>query len=125
MCALMIPAVVWGQATAQLHGVVQDMTGAAVPGAAVKATQTDTGIERTTTSGTDGAFSLTNLALGPYRVETTKSGFAASIRTGIILQVDSDPTLTFSLGVGAVTESISVESNATQVETRAQGIGNV
>ncbi|MDP8990538.1 MAG: TonB-dependent receptor [Acidobacteriota bacterium] len=124
-CAWMIPAVVWGQATAQLHGVVQDMTGAAVPGAAVKATQTDTGIERVTTSGADGAFALTNLALGPYRVETTKPGFAASVRTGIVLQVDSDPTLTFSLGVGAVTESISVEANASQVETRAQGIGNV
>ena len=125
VCALMIPAVVWGQATAQMHGVIQDMTGSAVPGAAVKATQTDTGIERTTTSGTDGAFSLTNLALGPYRVETTKPGFAATVKTGIVLQVNSDPALMFSLGVGAVTETISVEANATQVETRAQGIGNV
>ncbi|MDP9114659.1 MAG: carboxypeptidase-like regulatory domain-containing protein, partial [Acidobacteriota bacterium] len=125
VCAWMIPAVMWGQATAQLHGVVQDMTGAAVPGAVVKATQTDTGIERTTTSGADGAFSLTNLALGPYRVEATKSGFAATVKTGIVLQVGSDPTVEFSLGVGAVTESISVEANATQVETRAQGIGNV
>ena len=43
-CALMIPAVVWGQATAQIHGTVQDSSGSSIPGAAVKVTQLETGV---------------------------------------------------------------------------------
>jgi hypothetical protein len=125
LSALTIAAVVWAQATAQLHGVVQDVSGAAVPNATITVRQTDTGQERTATSGVDGGFAFTNLALGPYQVEITKEGFAKAIESGIVLQVDSDPALTFSLKVGAVTESLVVEANTTQVETRSQGVGNV
>ena len=47
-------AFVWAQGTAQIHGTIQDATGAAVPGAEVKATQTDTGLTRTVTTEADG-----------------------------------------------------------------------
>lgn len=47
---VLLSAHVWGQATAQIHGVVQDSSGAAIPGATVKATQTDTGVTRTVAS---------------------------------------------------------------------------
>src|SRR5271166_667825 len=90
-------ALAWGQATAQIHGVVQDMSGAAVPGAMVKATQTDTGATRTVTSGTDGGYVLASLALGPYRIEVAKEGFATEIESDIVLQVNSDPAIPFSL----------------------------
>ena len=73
----------WGQATAQIHGVVQDMSGAAVPGATVKATQTDTGATRTVTSGVDGGYVLTSLPLGPYSLQITKEGFATAVESGI------------------------------------------
>jgi hypothetical protein len=46
LSALTIAAVVWAQATAQLHGVVQDVSGAAVPNATITVRQTDTGPER-------------------------------------------------------------------------------
>ena len=122
---VMISAVAWGQATAQIHGTVQDMSGAAVAGASVKATQTDTGISRTTTSEADGGFVLTALPLGPYNLEVTKSGFATAVQSGVVLQVNSDPALAVSLKVGGVTERINVEANATQVETRSVGVGTV
>ena len=41
--------------TAQIQGTVLDSTGSAVPGADVKATQTDTGAVRNVTSGADGS----------------------------------------------------------------------
>ncbi len=122
---LFTSAVVWGQATAQMHGTVQDASGAAVPGADVKATQTDTGISRTVMSGADGGFVLTNLPLGPYRVEVTKEGFTKYVQSGVLLQVNSDPAIEASLKVGAVTEQVVVEANAAQVETRSSGIGEV
>src|SRR5271165_3799686 len=93
-------ALAWGQATAQIHGVVQDATGAAVPGATVKATETDTGATRTVLSGSDGGFVLNSLPLGPYSIEITKAGFATAVESGVVLQVDSDPSISISLRVG-------------------------
>ena len=78
LCA-MSAVIAWGQATAQIHGVVQDMSGAAVAGASVKATQTETGLTRTATSEADGGYVLTNLPIGPYNVEFTKDGFTTAV----------------------------------------------
>jgi hypothetical protein len=115
----------WGQATAQMHGTVVDSSGAAVAGAEIKATQTETGLARTVQAGADGGFVLTNLPLGPYQVEVTKDGFTKYVQSGIVLQVNSDPVVTAALKVGQVTEQVLVEANATQVETRSSGIGEV
>jgi len=122
---IVISAVAWGQATAQIHGTVEDMSGAAVAGASVKATQTDTGVSRNTTTEADGGFVLTGLPLGPYNVEITKSGFATAVESGVVLQVNSDPAMAVSLKVGGVSERVNVEANATQVETRSVGVGTV
>ncbi len=117
--------IAWSQGTAQMHGTVQDGTGAAVPGAEVKATQTDTGLSRTATTGADGGYVLTPLAVGPYRIEVTKEGFTKAVQTGIVLQVGTDPAVDVALKVGQVTEQVNVEANAALVETRSSGIGEV
>src|SRR5436305_3650348 len=62
-------------ANAQIQGVISDATGAAVPGAQVKATQTDTARVATTVSGADGSYVLPNLPVGPYRLEVTSPAF--------------------------------------------------
>ena len=41
-------SVVWAQATAQIHGSVKDQSGAVLPGVEITATQTGTGISRST-----------------------------------------------------------------------------
>jgi len=53
---------VWSQdvSTSQIKGTVEDPTGAAVAGAEVKVTQTDTGAVRTATTETDGSYLLTS-----------------------------------------------------------------
>ena len=122
---LLTSAAVFAQGTAQIHGSVQDMTGSGVPGASVKATQTDTGVTRTVASEADGGYVLTNLPIGPYNLEITKDGFTTAVQSGIVLQVGSDPAIQVSLKVGAVSEKVNVEANATQVETRSVGVGNV
>src|SRR5258706_337806 len=78
-------AAAWAQATAQIHGTVQDTSGAVIAGAMVKAAQTETGISRTVTSEADGSYVITNLPLGPYQLEISKEGFATVVQTGIVL----------------------------------------
>ena len=119
-------ALLWAQgSTAQIHGTVQDTSGAAVPNAEVRAVQTETGISRSVMSESDGGFVLTNLPLGPYRIEVTKEGFARANETGIVLQVGSDPAVIVGLKLGAVSEQVNVEANAALVETRNLGVGEV
>lgn len=115
----------WAQGTAQITGAVRDQTGAAIPGAEIKATQTATGLVRTATSGADGGYVLPDLPVGPYLLEVTKQAFTRYVQTGIVLQVDSNPTVDVALKVGATSEQVTVEANASQVETSSTNIGQV
>ncbi len=126
-CLVACALAAWGQAvsTAQIKGTVQDSTGLAVPAAEVKVTQTETNLVRTVTTDSDGSYVLSNLPIGPYRLEVTKQGFAKFVQTGIVLQVATNPTIDVSLKIGAVTESIQVEAAATMVETQSTGVGSV
>ena len=124
---LAFSALIWAQngSTSQIQGTVHDPTGAAVPGADVKATQTDTGAVRTATTGADGGYVLANLPIGPYRLDVTKAGFSSYAQTGIVLQVAVNPTVDVALKIGTASESVQVEANTTQVETQATGVGQV
>jgi carboxypeptidase family protein len=113
------------QATAQINGTVTDASGGVLPGATVTAIQTDTGVRREVVTGTDGSFTLTNLAIGPYRVEVALSGFRSYVQTGIVLQVGSSPALNIMLALGDLTETVTVDAAAPLVDTQRAGIGAV
>src|SRR5947199_8157052 len=83
----------WAQATAQISGTVRDASGAVLPGVQVMATQTETGISRTTMTNETGFYVLPSLALGPYRVEASLMGFRTFAKSGIVLQVGSSPVI--------------------------------
>jgi len=116
---------VWAQATSQMGGVVRDESGSAIPGADVKATQTQTNIVRATVTGADGTYVLANLPIGPYRLEISKQGFSTYVQTGIVLQVATNPAIDVLLKVGNVAEQVQVEANAALVETQSTNIGSV
>ena len=112
-------------ATAQISGVVKDSSGGVLPGVTVTATQTDTGLKRDAVTEADGAYSLPNLPPGPYRVEATLQGFKSFVQTGIQLQLGASPVVNVTLSVGAVAETITVQANASLVETKNLGVGQV
>src|SRR5262245_10479323 len=122
--ALVSPAV-WAQATAQISGTVKDQTGAVLPGVEVTATQTETGITRAAVTNETGSYVLSNLAIGPYRLEAGLPGFRTFLQTGIVLQVNASPVINPVLEVGQVSEQVEVQANATLVETRTVGVGQV
>ena len=116
---------IWAQATAQINGVVQDSSGAVLPGAEVTATQTDTGVSRMTITNEAGFYVLPNLPLGPYRLEASLPGFRTYVQTGIVLQVNSNPAINIVLQIGQVSEQVEVQANASLVETRNLSVGQV
>jgi len=121
------PTAIWAQATAvdQISGTVRDSTEAVVPGAQVKAVQVETGFVRMATTDSDGTYVLTSLPIGPYEIEVTAAGFKAYKQRGVVLQVNTNPTLNPVLEVGQVTEQIEVQANAQMAETQTTGISQV
>ena len=126
-CCIAAVAVASAQAisVAQVQGTVVDATGAALPGVAVTMTQTATGLVRTTTSDVEGRYLFQALPVGPYRLEATLDGFRTYVQTGIVLQVNVNPTIPIRMEIGALTEAVTVESAAVQVETQSTGFGQV
>lgn len=125
--AFLLSNALFGQSvsTSQIAGTVQDSTGLPIPGAQVTVTQTDTGASRTAQTEANGAYLLSNLPSGPYRMEVKKDGFSTYVQSGIVLQVSSNPTIDVSLKVGSVSEQVVVEAAASMVETHNTGVGQV
>jgi len=111
--------------TAQINGSVSDPSRAVLPGVEVTVTQTETGLKRSAITNETGLFVLSNLPIGPYRLEASLPGFRTYAQTGIVLQVGSNPVFNVALEVGQVTETIEVQANTTLVETQATGISQV
>jgi len=106
----------YGQGTASIVGTVTDPSGAAVPGAKVVITSSETGLIRSTTTNTTGSFAAPELAIGRYSVRVEAQGFKAFERTGITLNVNDTVRADASLQVGESKESVTVEANAVQVQ---------
>ena len=115
----------WAQATAQISGTTRDQSGAVLPGVEIRATQVETGITRTAVTNETGSYVLTNLPIGPYKLEGALPGFRTYAQTGIVLQVDSSAVINITLEVGQVAETVEVQANAVLVETRSTSVGQV
>jgi hypothetical protein len=128
MCAPVVAltaGLAWAQATAQLSGRVTDESRAVLPGATATITQTATGFARTVVTDADGAYVITNLPTGPYRLEVSLQGFRTYVQTGIVLQVGGAPVINAVLALGGLEESVTVEAAAPLVDIQSAGIGEV
>lgn len=125
LLCLALCSAVFAQSVSQISGTVKDASGLGVPEAQITVTQTATGVSRSAVSAANGAYSLPSLPIGPYRMEVKKEGFATFVQTGIVLQVDTSPTVDPVLTVGAVSQAVEVEAAATMVEGHSSGVGQV
>jgi hypothetical protein len=80
---------------------------------------------RKATTAPDGSYTLSNLPIGPYRLEASASGFKAYRQDGIVLQVNTNPTINVVLEVGELTQSVQVQATAEMAETQTSGISQV
>ena len=117
-----------GQALAQeatIVGTVTDPTGAAVAGATITITNTETGIARTLPTAGDGQYVAPDLIIGRYNVRASAAGFKASEQKDLVLAVGDQRRLDFKLVVGNIQENVTVEANAVAVQTDSGEVSNV
>src|SRR5690242_3158149 len=103
--------------TATLVGLVRDNSGAVIPGANVVATHEGTGVAREGISDANGEFVFSALPNGPYTVRIELSGFKTISQRGIQLGAGQTVRQTFTLEVGAMSETVTVTGEAPLVET--------
>jgi len=114
---LLLPALASAQAS--ITGVVQDPSGAVLPGVTVEASSPVL-IEKVRTAVTDGngRFQIVDLRPGPYQVTFTLTGFSTVVRDGIELTGSSVARIEAELRVGAVQESVTVTGEAPTVDVQ-------
>ena len=103
--------------TATLYGVVQDSSGAILPGVNVVVTHQGTNLTRETVSDARGEFALPALPAGPYAIKIELAGFKTYDSRGLILNAGQTVRQTYSLEVGTLAETVTVAEAAPLVQT--------
>jgi hypothetical protein len=106
-----------GQAFAQtttggINGTVTDPQGGAVPNAAITVTNLGTNNAVTVNADENGAYRVTNLQPGIYKVETTVTGFAPAIADNITVEVGRSTPVDIPLTLGTATAEVNVTAEA-------------
>lgn len=110
--------------SARVQGNVTDTAGAAIPGATVTVRAANTGREVKATTNEGGFYSILSLQPGRYDIEVTQANFKTT-RQQVTLDVAQNATLDFSLEAGAVSETVTVTSDAPLVESSNSTISAV
>src|SRR4029079_14492520 len=97
--------------------------GAAAPQVSVTATNTSTNAARQTVTTETGDYGFPALLPRTYNVRVEKAGFKTSESTNVSVSVQQSVRLDFTLAVGQVSESISVEASAIQLESESATVG--
>src|ERR1700719_3615715 len=105
-----------------LSGVVRDRSQGTVPAAGVTARNEASGFERSTIASAEGVYSLPNLQPGTYTLELRATGFQVLRQTGVNLGVGQSAHLDFTLDLGSVEQSITVNSEAALLQTDSSTI---
>lgn len=114
-----------GQTTAGLNGTVTDPTGATLPGAKVTVTNVDTGAKRDTETNEAGVYQFPLLQSGTYSIAVQKDGFKQVAQEGIRLEVNQVAQIDFKMTIGAVSETVEVQSTAPLLESSTSSVGQV
>jgi hypothetical protein len=128
LLAVLLTMAPWASAqgaSAQLNGVVKDVSRAVVPGATITATNIDTQVQRRTASGEEGSYAIPLLPPGTYRLTVEKTGFQPQVRSGISLEVDQVATIDAVLQPGDVTQAVEVAADAPLLAVTNPTLGEV
>ncbi len=98
-------------------GLAEDPSGAAIPNAEVTLTNSATGQVYTDKTDGSGRFNVGNVMPGNYDIKIVASGFRTETRTGVNVSANTVSRVDLKMEVGALSEAITVQSEATLLQT--------
>jgi hypothetical protein len=110
---------------ATVTGRVTDEQGGLVAAARIQLTGVDTGTVYNAVTNADGIYTLPNLPIGAYTLQTVVPGFQTYVQSGITLRVGDNVQLNVTMRVGAVAERVEVTANTGMVQTQQNTISQV
>ena len=111
--------------TQQIAGTVRDSSGAVVTTAKISALHLDTGQVRNATVNDSGNYIITSIPLGLYEITAEAAGFKKTTQKNVVVAINAKATVDVTLEVGAVSDSVTVTSDAAQVETSNGDVGRL
>src|SRR5438445_2135992 len=121
--SILISATALAQESASITGTVKDPSGATISNAQVMVASPDRGINRTTTTNSDGEYSVPALPPGTYNVTINAPGFRKYEATGVILRVAQKARNDVTMQVGTATTEVTVEGTSVgSVETQTNEV---
>src|SRR5215831_3157092 len=89
-------------------GSVSDPKGDAVPGAKVDVVETTTGAMKSTTTDDRGAYTISDLKAGVYKITITRSGFKTELRDDVRVEANKTLRVDADLQLGEMKETVVV-----------------
>jgi hypothetical protein len=124
--AMLLPSLLFGQSTnATITGQVGDPTKAVIPQAKVTAINNETNIHYEGMTSAVGAFVITSLPPGNYRIQVEKTGFKTIIKPDVALHVQDAIELNFEMALGSQSETVTVEAGAPLLNTESGAVSTV
>src|SRR5687768_4198570 len=112
-----VPGAAAQAVSGSIGGNVKDSTGAVVPGATITITSLERKTVDTTVSNESGFYLRDRLLPGTYEVKAEIAGFKTAVQPRIIVNVDSQTPVDFTLELGAVSEQIEVTGGSPLLKT--------
>ena len=106
-----------------LTGVVQDPTGAVIPGAVVTLVNTDQGLSLQAKAGDNGSFTFSPVRIGHYKLTASAPGFSATTQENITVAVGQNVQVNISLQTGGSNETITITAAPPQLQTDESSVG--
>lgn len=104
--------------TGTILGTVKDTQGLSVAGATVTLTNQGTARTQTDNTSSRGGFQFTDLNVGLYQIEVSKTGFKNSVVSDIKLDASTEYSVPpIVLALGSITDTVTVEGGANLVRT--------
>ena len=121
-CAILVAGLVAVPLHAQvlygsIVGVVEDSSGSTIPAATVTITSKETNLTRETISNANGEYTITNVQPGTYDVKVGLQGFREFVKTNVPVTPGQISRVQAKLEIGALTETVTVESSAQLLQT--------
>jgi hypothetical protein len=102
---------------ATVSGQVTDQSGASMPNAVVKITNTATNTSKQAITNGSGLYTLPYLDPGNYQLEISATGFKTTKRTNLTLSVAQKLNLPISMQIGEMSAQVTVSAEPVQVNT--------
>jgi Carboxypeptidase regulatory-like domain len=122
----LVPPFLFSQSTsATISGGVTDPTGNFITDASVEVVNDETGVRYSVQTNSSGMYFVPILPPGHYRVQVSRQGFKTIIKSDVVLNVQGAIALNFVLPVGATSQSITVESGSSLLNTTDATVSTV